>query len=208
MEDMIEKMQEDSLKTYINYLQRLSPITLDFITASTSKEFDEAFDKLLEKALQELETSKKDIHQLNEDGLSSFMASALSIGEVIATREKSSNGHVDLTVSLNNSQFNWVKLGEAKIWDGNKYHVGGLEQLLTRYTTGRECRGFVISYVKKKDVKGLFEKLRAYIDEKKPINLEGLCKDHNIRWSFLSDHKHSSGELVEVHHVGCNLYVE
>ena len=116
------------------------------------------------------------------------------------------NIYVDLTVRLVNSEANRTKLGEAKIWDGPSYHTKGLGQLLNRYTTGRECRGFVISYVKYKDIKALFNKLRLYIDSEKSYDLQEICKDHNIRWSFLSSHKHSSGEIVEVCHIGCNMY--
>jgi hypothetical protein len=29
-----------------------------------------------------------------------------------------------------------------------------------------------------------------------------------LKWSFLSVHKHSSGEYLEIGHIGCNLYVD
>lgn len=77
--------------------------------------------------------------------------------------------HVDLTLRLLNSSPQRMKLGEAKIWRGKEYYAKGLDQLLNRYTTGRECRGFVISYVKTKDIKGLFEDLRKHIDDRQTI---------------------------------------
>lgn len=188
------------------YFDNLSVQTKDLIVAETDAEFDKAFDNWLEVAISRLESSSKEFKDIGEDAISSILAGYLSTGEVSVTRETHSNGHVDLTVKLVNSSANRTKLGEAKIWGGPSYHTKGLGQLLNRYTTGRECRGFVISYVKLKDIKSLFEKLREYIDDEKSYDLDGICKDHNIKWSFLSSHKHSSGELVEVCHVGCNMY--
>ena len=188
------------------YFDNLSVQTKDMLVAETDAEFDKAFDNWLVVGISRLELSSKEFNDLGEDAISSILAGYLSTGEVSVTRETHSNGHVDLTVKLVNSAASRTKLGEAKIWDGPSYHTKGLGQLLNRYTTGRECRGFVISYVRLQDIKSLFTKLREYIDNKKPYELQGLCKDHNIRWSFLSSHKHSSGEIVEVCHVGCNMY--
>lgn len=199
-------MSESNLYNYIELTKKLSRETLDLVTANTEEEFDAAFDNWLMQAISKLEAGKKEFKDLSEDGLSTILACSLSTPEISVTREQNSNGHVDLTVKLNNSATPRTKLGEAKIWHGKEYHVKGLDQLLNRYTTGRECRGFVVSYVQQKDIKGLFEDLRKHIDDKKPFNLEGLCLDHNIKWSFLSNHKHNSGELITICHIGCNLF--
>lgn len=199
-------MSESNLYNYIELTKKLSRETLDLITSNTDEEFNAAFDNWLSQAIAKLEAGKKEFKDLSEDGLSNILACSLSTPEISVTREQNSNGHVDLTVKLLNSSPQRIKLGEAKIWRGKEYHSKGLDQLLNRYTTGRECRGFVISYVKIKDIKSLFEDLRKHIDDTKPFNLEGLCLDHNIKWSFLSNHKHSSGELIAVCHIGCNLH--
>jgi hypothetical protein len=201
-------MDESNLYNYIELLKKFSKETLDLVTANTDQEFNAAFDNWLTNAISKMEANKLNYESLDEEGLSAVLAASLSTGEVTVTQEQNSNGHVDLTVKLINSPAHRMKLGEAKIWRGQEYHVKGLDQLLNRYTTGRECRGFVVSYVRIRDIKNLFLKLREHIDETKPFNLDGLCKDHNIRWSFLSTHKHGSGELVDICHVGCNLYVK
>jgi hypothetical protein len=199
-------MSESNLYNYIELMKKLSRETIDLITANTDEEFDTAFDNWLTQAIAKMEENKLNYMLLDENGLSAVLAATLSTGEISVTQEKNSNGHVDLTVKLNNSSTPRIKLGEAKIWRGKKYHAKGLDQLLNRYTTGRECRGFVISYVRLKDIKGLFEDLRKHIDKSKPFKLEGLCLDHNIKWSFLSKHKHRSGELIAICHIGCNLH--
>lgn len=200
--------RESTLDRYISCINNLSPLTIDLLVAQTDPEFDLAFDKWLIDGISRMESSRKEFKDLGENALSTILVGNLSTPEISATRETHSNGHVDITVKVINSSANRVKLGEAKLWKGSVYHTSGLGQLLTRYTTGRECRGFVISYVKLKDIKALFEKLRQHIDNERPYDLDGICKDHNIRWSFLSTHKHSSGELVEVCHIGCNMFHE
>jgi hypothetical protein len=100
------------------------------------------------------------------------------------------------------------KLGEAKIYDGPDYHIKGLQQLLGRYTTGKEGRGMLIVYFRKKNIAGLVKKLREKMDTDLPLSQQGPTCDHLIKWSFLSQHGHSSGETLEVGHIGCNLYIE
>ena len=199
-------MENSTLYNYFELTKKLSRETLDLITANSDEEFDSAFDNWLTQAISRMEANKLNYSKLDENGLSSVLAASLTTGEISVTQEQNSNGHVDLTIKLNNSSTPRTKLGEAKIWRGKEYHIKGLDQLLNRYTTGRECRGFVISYVQQKDIKGLFEDLRKHIDSEKPFNLEGLCLNHNIKWSFLSNHKHNSGELITICHIGCNLY--
>jgi hypothetical protein len=79
--------------------------------------------------------------------------------------------------------------------------------LLDRYSTGREGRGLLISYVRKQNIKDLVIKLRERMDEDLPLSQKGPTRDHTLKWSFLSLHGHDSGEDLEVGHVGCNLHV-
>jgi hypothetical protein len=100
------------------------------------------------------------------------------------------------------------KLGEAKIYDGPEYHLKGLQQLLGRYTTGREGRGMLIVYVRKKNIASLIKKLREKMDADLPCQQQGEATDHAIKWSFITKHAHSCGENLEVGHIGCNLFIE
>jgi hypothetical protein len=122
------------------------------------------------------------------------------------TQEAHSNGHVDLTIIADHCIPARRKFGEAKIWDGARYHIKGLQQLLDRYTTGREGRGLLIEYVKKKDIKGLLETLRQTMNKERPCNQTADAIDHVLKWSFVSTHSHACGDVLEVGHIGCNLY--
>lgn len=188
-------------------VKRKAPAYLDLLTAETAEEFETAFTVILEGAVRHLEKNKKNFQELNEEGLSAVLAAALSIPGLTVTQETNSNGHVDLTIDADHCTPARTKLGEAKIYSSPSYHMKGIGQLLGRYTTGRETRGLLINYVRRPDIKAIMVKLKREMDEKLPENQTGPCEDHALQWSLLTKHKHSSGEVVSVGHIGCNLHV-
>jgi hypothetical protein len=192
----------------VERIRRKGPEFLDLFSADSDETFEAAFDVLLEKALHGLEKNKKNFKSLDEEGLSGALALALSVPGLTVTQETHSNGHVDLTIEADHCMPARIKLGEAKIYDGPGYHIDGLEQLIGRYMTGRESRGLLIEYVRKPDIKSKMARIRIHMDDKLPRNQSGPSQDHVIKWAFLTEHRHSSGEDVQVGHVGCNLYLE
>ena len=198
----------DNILTLVENIQRKAPEYLDLFTAATEQQFEKAFEAILEKAIAGLESDSKNFASLSEDGLSGVLALAMSTPGLSVTRETHSNGHVDLTIIADHCVPARKKLGEAKIYNGPEYHMKGLEQLLSRYTTGREGRGLLIAYVQKKNIAGLVHKLREKMDAELPCQQQGKTADHTLKWSFLSAHGHSCGEKLEVSHIACNLYTE
>jgi hypothetical protein len=199
---------KNSLLRLYELNRQKAPEYFDLIGATSEAEFERAFDSILERAVTQLEANKKDFSQLDENGLSAALTLALSMPGLSVTRETNSNGHVDITVVADHCTPVRKKLGEAKIYDGPEYHLKGLQQLLGRYTTGREGRGMLIVYFRKQNIAGLIKKLRDAMDTDLPHGQQGATSDHLIKWSFLSKHKHSCGEDLEVGHIGCNLYIE
>ena len=198
---------KNSAAEYFERLKRKAPEYLDLLTAETEDEFETAFTALLEKAVSYLETNKKNFAKLDEDGLSAALRGWLSIPGLTVTQETNSNGHVDLTIEADHCVPARRKLAEAKIYSGPSYHIKGIGQLLGRYTTGREGQGLLISYIRKNDIKSITAKLKAAMDAELPENQIGPCEDHTLKWSLITEHTHSSGEVVSVAHVGCNLAV-
>jgi hypothetical protein len=49
--------------------------------------------------------------------------------------------------------------------------------------------------------------LRDRMNADRPCHQCKDTSDHTLKWSFLSEHDHSSGERLQVSHVGCNLLV-
>jgi hypothetical protein len=154
-----------------------------------------------------MEKNKKNFTSLDEEGLSAVWAGVLSIPGLTVTQEANSNGHVDLTIEADHCSPARIKLGEAKIYSSPSYHIKGINQLLGRYTTGRGAPGLLINYIRKPDIKAIVAKLKKEMDKKLPADQAGVCKDHILKWSLLTKHKHSSGELVSIEHIGCNLFI-
>ncbi|QYM80702.1 hypothetical protein K0B96_08915 [Horticoccus luteus] len=198
----------DSAARLVELIRRKAPEYLDLLTASTDEEFDAAFEALLGPAIAHLETNKLNYMELDEEGLSAVLCASLSIPGLAVSQEKHSNGHVDLTIEAEHCVPVRRKLGEAKIYNGPVYHIGGLVQLLQRYATGREGRGILIAYVRKKNIAGLLAKIREQMNAELPCDQQGETTDHLHKWSFLSKHAHHSGVHLQVSHVGCNLFVE
>ena len=187
---------------------RLGEECVRLLMAGSESEFDEAFDVLLQQAVEGLEQDKRNFQRLGEDGLSSVLALSLKTFGLIPTRETNSNGHVDITIEIGICRPRRRLLCEAKIYDGYVYHIKGLEQLLGRYMTGREDGGLLFAYVRNKNIAGLIKELREQMDDKKP--LDQTCDTENnprIKWSFISKHRHSCGEELKIRHIGCNLCI-
>lgn len=199
---------QDSLLSVFAMAQRRAPEYFDLLSAQTEREFDNAFDTFLEQALGWLETESKVFAKLDENGLTGILVGRLTLPGLTVTRETNSNGHVDITVTADHCSPIRKKLGEAKIYRGPAYHVAGLKQLLGRYTRGRECSGFIVIYHQGQDITGKTQGLRKKMDTELPFEQQGTTMNSRIKWSFQSAHKHSSGEVLKVGHVGCNMYVE
>lgn len=198
-------MPSNSVRDVVEQIRRKGPEFLDLMTARTDAEFQSAFLALLERAVRQLEANSSLFGTLNENGLSAVLGMALSSPGLAVSQENHSNGHVDLTMDVPGRPQRRV-LGEAKVYDGPQYHLKGLEQLLGRYTTGRDPMGLLIAYVRQRGIADIVGKLREFVDEQRPHSQVGTTADAGLQWSFASTHVVASGEQHTVVHVGCNLH--
>src|SRR6476619_1751733 len=114
-------MAKGSARDLIKLIERKAPEYLDLLTAQTDEEFEIAFDAVLGRGVAYIEENKKLFKNLDEDGLSSVLAARISIPGLTVSREKNSNGHVDITIEADHSNPVRKKLGEAKIYRGPEY---------------------------------------------------------------------------------------
>jgi hypothetical protein len=49
------------------------------------------------------------------------------------------------------------------------------------------------------------KKLRAEMDEKRPLEQKAAAADHGILGAFVTSHDHASGAVVEILHLGCSV---
>jgi hypothetical protein len=194
------------VSTLVNEIRHKDLKYLDLLTARTEGQFEEAFDAVLGRVIDHMEANRSNFAALDEEGLSAVLIAGLLVPGLDVSQEMHSNGHVDITIEATHCAPARKKLAEAKIYDGYEYHVGGLNQLVGRYSTGREGRGLLLVYCRKPNIALLVAKLRERMDKEMPCKQDGSAKDHIHKWSFLTAHSHSSGELLEVGHIACNLH--
>lgn len=192
----------DSLKTLFNWF----PVLRTLFQAKTEKEFDDFLDRHFEESVQRMEAEAHHLTVDEEEKLSAFLAAALSMPGLSVVREGYSNGRVDLTIKSESMQFSERRLAEAKIYGGPVYHAQAIEQLVSRYSTGRQSRGYVVEYIKKPGISDIVVKLRARADLDFPVHQQGATCDHRMKWTYISDHRHTSQELIRVVHINVNLH--
>ena len=189
----------------VRRIERKAPEYLDLLTADSDTEVEQAFNALLDASLRRLESNRTHFASLEEVGLTAVLSVALSAPGLTVTQEAHSNGHVDITIDFDHCLPARRKLGEAKIDRGPRNHVKGLQQLLDRYTTGRELGGLLIVYVQRPDISGRVKKLRNAMDTSKPRRQKGATRDHLLQWAFTSTHMLNSGDPHDISHVACNM---
>lgn len=197
---------KDTALEYYERIKQKAPEYIALLTAITDEEFETAFTTLLGQAVNHLQKNRKNFSKLDEVGLTGVLAAHLTIPGLTVVQEANSNGHVDLTIEADHCTPPRTKLGEAKIYSSPSYHIKGIKQLLGRYTTGNETQGLLISYVKKEDINGITTKLKTALDKQRPERQTEPCADHTLKWSLATKHKHTSGEVLPLSHIGCNLH--
>ena len=154
------------------------PVLRKLFEAKTAEEFDDFLDDHFEECVQRMEAEAHHLNDDCEEKLSAFLAAALSMPGLSVVREAYSNGRVDLTIKSESIKSTERRLAEAKIYSGPSYHAKAIEQLVSRYSTGRQSRGYVLEYVKKPGISEIVIKLRNRADTDLPVQQNGNTKDH------------------------------
>ncbi len=179
--------------------------SLKLFVSKSDAEFDKALEVVLGDAAVHLEANANHLTDQNEDAITAVLVAFLNIPGILrCLQQLHTNGHVDLTLE-SHPPFPRRRLGEAKIYHGPAYHVKGMEQLVERYSTGREGSGFVVEYVMVPNIEGLVDNVKEYLDKNKPCAQDGDAQDHQLRWTFITYHLHSSGVRYRVLHLNFNL---
>lgn len=185
----------------------IKPSLSQLFRVSNDDDFEEFLKRIFEEAINSLEQEAKLFNGGCEEMLSAYLKGALSIPDVLeVVREGYSNGRVDLTLKLISSSLPKRRLVEAKIYKGFSTHADAINQLLSRYSTGRLPSGYVLEYVKKPDITGIVKRLRERSDHELPELQQGSTIDYDLKWGYESQHLHGSGENIKVIHLNVNLY--
>jgi hypothetical protein len=189
---------------YIELVKLYCPDFDRVACARTEEEFCEAVGVAVRHCLQKLEDRRKLLGDSNEVMLSTDLADLLTRGGLPTTAEPNVNGHVDLVVSHFEAD-RYRMLGECKLDRGPKYHCEGTTQVLG-YCCGAEKRALCIGFCKKPNVKSRMQDTRRHFEQVADCHSVVETRDHDLPWSFLGTHRHTSGAAVEVLHIACNLH--
>ncbi len=196
----------DDFAAYFKYLTAMNPPVMRLWAATDETGFWSAALEAIVHAIRKLEAGARHYRALPEPGLSLLLTQILESGGVPAVSEGYHNGHVDVTIEHPTSRFNSL-LGECKIYDGPAHHCQGCDQLVNRYSSGRSNYGFCLEFFLDPDMYGKLQKLRESCDAKRAECQKAETQPHAIKGAFMTASAHSSGTIIIVLHLGCNLYI-
>ena len=205
MSDWIDQ-PENKLREFLHYLDNQLPGTARLYFSNNEREFIEAVDLVLEIAIRRLEENAASHNGLKELVLSTMLSDLIRQAAIPCAKEVFRNGHVDVAIGHPRKQ-QFQYLGECKIYDGFRKHCRGCDQLLNRYSSGRDLRGFVLEFFYEPRMYLLLEVLKTQFDEDRPLQMKGSSRTHHIKGAFITLHTHFTETDVEVLHLGCNLYI-
>src|SRR6267378_8585890 len=92
-------------------------------------------------------------------GLSTMVTDLINHSGIACEEECSHKGHVDVTIGhLTSVPYQYLDKG--KIYAGFKRHCEGCDQLLNRYSSGLDMRGFLLEFFTRRRIYQLLRGLR------------------------------------------------
>ncbi|HDR2401498.1 MULTISPECIES: hypothetical protein [Enterobacter] len=182
------------------------------------EEFSQGVILSLRSAVQSIEKNADKYYNLTEEQLSTTISLLLERSGYNTKNEPSNRGHIDIYVEKNH--FSW--LIEAKIGYDNQKIFEGLLQLASRYLTDQSSACLLL-YFRQADIKATFQNWQDFLQKKEWVtyatnnNILDKCtrafdstkvtKDsYCFGYSFLSNIKTTSGDTVNIYHVGANIH--
>ncbi|MFW2162758.1 hypothetical protein ACG93T_15520 [Acinetobacter beijerinckii] len=171
-----------------------------------------------EKNIKDVDELKKHIVLLQkklEDDISCRIVDHLDAKGFVSSHDPNNKGHVDILVQNQSKKFKWI--GEAKLYDGNRYHQKGLYQLINDYSSGGKFEsGGVLIYLNKTQysVKDEMQSWDAHLKElaKDPnnrlVNFDSKF-DEDTSSIFYSQHTHHrSGDPYRIRHCCLDIRID
>lgn len=160
-------------------------------------------DSTMLEAIEEIENNKNIYANFNEDSLTSVIVSFFRAKGFNAEHDSNRGGHCDIVVEKNRMQW----LCEAKIYESYVKLYGGYQQLVTRYSTGREnatCGGLLIYNKKPNALDKLNRWKKRLVIEDNQITID----DHDYRCFYSTQSHPVSGLPYKVKHYSVLLHHE
>ncbi|BBH12952.1 hypothetical protein [Chromobacterium haemolyticum] len=175
--------------------------TLEIIAPANYDTFVSRLYEELGCIIQNLESAPKERSKDLEDRLSLEIVNCLKSAGYISEKDPTHGGHVDILVyPVQKKDMKWY--AEAKIWGGVEYLNGGMDQLLTRYASGRHpSLGFIV-YFKNGEIIDSMSKWAVCLKDRSDFQEKDESEDG---FTFSTMHNHASGKNIMVRHFAVNL---
>jgi hypothetical protein len=193
-------------REYFAYARQRPGFRISF--AENEQQFIEGVELALANAIASIESLAPVLPetQVREEFFSGVLCKLIDAMEIDVVNDGYHGGHVDFMIR-HPVRKALVALGECKVWAGYEWHVKGCAQLLERYLTGRQKRGFCVEFFGVENMYILLRGLSEDLAGKMPLRqTEGPRSHAPIAGAFITCHLHSSGATVEICHAGCNVH--
>ena len=167
---------------------------LESFAPASEVEFFTVLERELLAIFVMLEDSASDLMLATEDEITRRIVQMLVQARFVATSGRyMAGGETDIVVQGGRL---WSWIGEAKILRSPSYVMGGVKQLLTRYTSGRSRRAGLLVYCQRKEADTLATDLTAAILREYPHSNPRRTEADSPR-EFLADLPVASGGTVQ-----------
>ena len=195
----------------LSLLEQTIPGLSDVIKRHTVSSMDEFVEQLyvdLENAIQTAENNKQQFKgNFSEDYITTLLLAHLTALNYDATHDTQIGGHCDIFIKHRLKGFQWI--GEAKIWKGCKYIMGGWQQLCNIYSRGtqRDNHGGILIYINQRNANKLFVDWKDHMESSDKIDDLNIEIDSKNPLRFNSTHTHlASGLPYNVRHFALVMY--
>ncbi len=188
----------------INQIKELSVAQLclvypefgDMLERSHPENYDAFVSRLvkdIDQAITRLEQNRHHHQEHSEDEITSYLIGKLQSQHYDAEHDTQHGGHCDILVKHNRKDYTWI--GEAKIWKGKSYVLGGFNQLTTRYASGtpNHNHGGILIYCRLPNAKEKMNEWLSHLTSETDSVITDELPNNGLRFS--SQHTHQSSGL-------------
>ncbi|CAD5506727.1 hypothetical protein CDN93_00520 [Escherichia coli] len=194
----------------LDTLSQFDPELSGFLKRKFAASHDDFVKQLyvdLDDAMYVLETQKHmyQTQQWGEDELTSVIIAFLKGRNYDAEHDTQHGGHIDILVKHQLGRFAWI--GEAKLWKGPAYILGGWNQLNERYGTGtaRDNHGGIIIYCKIKKSGERLDDWRKHLQQEVADAKITTDEDNPLRFMSTTLHP-ATNQPYYVRHMVVSLF--
>ena len=178
---------------------------IDIRWPRSQKEFIKRLEDIVDQAVRRAEEDADLLHDACEELISRYVVRQLERAGYQASCETNHRGHVDMLVRSIDPEYTW--LCESKIHRKYDDLIEALNQLTTRYSTGRDRDAGIMIVIRAKACNRVISSWRTRLVDHTDHKIATIDKRAQNR-GFRSSHVLPSGSKLRVRHFALHMYFE